>query len=373
MTISMVLTLGGLVAMGGGSPEGIPGDHRVDELGSAMDPAVMDGVEGEVIRDRYAGPHGEREYRLFLPEESEGAPLLVMLHGCTQDAEDLARGTRMDELAGRRGIAVLYPEQDPAAHPLRCWNWYEPAHQGREAGEPALLAGMIREVAERYGLGVDPASEGVVVAGISAGGAMATILGLTHPELVRGVASHSGVAYGVARGLAEATAALTGALEPDRDALVQRAIGALDAGGIEFADPQADPLSGIPRLMVIHGDEDEIVAPVNARWLLGQWTGLVEARTGIRPGLRDFSPLPEEDWSYQRLELEVPAEAGRPDPVDGTSAPMARILQLRRLGHAWSGGDEAGSFTEPRGPDASGWILDFFFPTEASASPGGGS
>ncbi len=371
MTVSMVLTLGGLVAMGGGSFGGIPGDHRVEEFASAEDPAAVKGVDGEVIRARYTGPHGEREYRLFLPEGSHGAPLLVMLHGCTQDAEDLARGTRMDELAGRRGIAVLYPEQDPAAHPLRCWNWYEPDHQGREVGEPALLAGMIREVGERYGLGVGSASGGVVAAGISAGGAMATILGLTYPELVRGVASHSGVGYGVARGLAEATAALTGTLEPDRDALAQRALRALEAAGGEPPGPDADPLRGVPRLLVIHGQEDEIVAPVNAGWFLEQWAGLVEARMGVPPGVRDFSPMTGEEWGYSRLELEMPVGVGRPDAVDGTATPMVRILQLRRLGHAWSGGDEAGSFTEPRGPDASTWILDFFFPSDASASPGG--
>lgn len=378
MTISMVLTLGGLVAMGGGSFGGTPGDHRVEEFASAEDPAAVKGVDGEVIRARYAGPHGEREYRLFLPDEAEGASLIVMLHGCTQDAEDLARGTRMDQLAGSRGIAVLYPEQDSAAHPLRCWNWYEPNHQEREVGEPALLAGMIREVAERYGLGVgstaadaDPASAGVVVVGLSAGGAMATILGLTYPELVRGVASHSGVGYGVARGLAEATAALSGTLEPDLDALVQRAIGALEGGGMEPPGPDADPLRGVPRLLVIHGQGDEIVAPVNAGWFLEQWAGLVEARTGVHPGVRDFSPMTGEEWGYSRLELEMPVGVGRPDAVDGTATPMVRILQLRRLGHAWSGGDEAGSFTEPRGPDASTWILDFFFPSDASASPGG--
>lgn len=352
MTMAALLTLAGLVAMGGGPPGADP---------------------GEVIRDRYVGPHGERDYRLFLPprppaephgagsEPGEGGttPLLVMLHGCTQDADDLAQGTRMDVLAGERGVAVLYPEQDPAAHPLRCWNWYEPAHQSRGGGEPALLAAMIREVASRHALDVGREEAAVVVAGISAGGAMATILGLTHPDLVRGVASHSGVAFGVAEGLPQATAALAGTLEPDEAALTATALAAL--GAPDGRDPGAQPgattahepgIPPFPRLLVIHGGADEIVAPVNADWFRMQWTGLVEARTGSRPALRVSTPTGLEARGVHGQDLLT-------ERVD----PAARILRIRELGHAWSGGDEAGSYTDPRGPEASRWILDFFFPS----------
>ena len=357
MTMSTLLTLVGLVAAGGGPPGADP---------------------GEVIRDRYEGPHGARAYRLFLPsgegaERVDGgrAPLLVMLHGCTQDPDDLALGTRMDAAAAARGVAVLYPEQDPAAHPLRCWNWYEPDHQGRDGGEPALLAGMIREVAARHGLRVGSGMDGVVVAGMSAGGAMATILGVTYPDLVRGVASHSGVAFGVAQGLSQATAALAGTLDPDRDGLTQGALSALPTNtsgteaGREGLGRGETPL--LPRLLVIHGEADEIVAPVNSRWFFQQWMGLLEARTGSRPDLRVSTPVGLEAWGAHREDLLAQAGGGATEPEVGSVAPDARFVRIRELGHAWSGGDDAGSYTEPRGPDASRWILDFFFP-----SPGGG-
>ena len=255
-----------------------------------------------VIRGSHTEAAGTRAWRLALPpHREEPTPLLVMLHGCTQDADDLARGTRMDALAGARGMAVLYPEQDPAAHPLRCWNWYEPTHQERDAGEPAILAGMIRAAVDEHGL--DPAR--VFVAGMSAGGAMAAILAATYPDLVAGMASHSGVPFGIARGLPAATAALSGTLEVDLDAAAEAVRAAM-----------GDRARPIP-VLVIHGSEDEIVSPRNAAWFQAQ-------------GMRIPGP------------------------------PLLRIVTVDGLGHAWSGGDPAGTWTDPRGPDASTMILDFF-------------
>ncbi|CAN5776972.1 hypothetical protein BH23GEM11_BH23GEM11_18160 [soil metagenome] len=275
-----------------------------------------------VTRGSHTDAAGTRGYRLALPAHTQAqmqsqaqapgaesrGPLLVMLHGCTQVADDIALGTRMDALAGARGVAVLYPEQDPGAHPLRCWNWYEPAHQGRGAGEPAILAGMIQEVLETHGL--DP--DRVFVAGMSAGGAMAAILSATYPELVAGMASHSGVPFGVAPGLSAATAAMSGSLEVDPAAAAE---------AVRSARGTHD--RPIP-LLVIHGEDDAVVSPRNAEWFQAQ--GLRLLAPGLAPGLSD----------------------------------LVRVVVVPGLGHAWSGGDPEGTYTDPRGPDASRMILDFF-------------
>ncbi|HEV2150261.1 MAG TPA: PHB depolymerase family esterase, partial [Longimicrobiaceae bacterium] len=146
---------------------------------------------------------GARRYRLFIPashDASRPAPLLVMLHGCTQDPDDFARGTRMNEVAEEHGLLVAYPEQPAAGNPQKCWNWYEPAHQERGRGEPEEIARIVREVMAAHR--VDPAR--VYVAGVSAGGAMALTLAASYPELFAAAGSHSGVAYRAAAGMQEA-------------------------------------------------------------------------------------------------------------------------------------------------------------------------
>ncbi|TVP45232.1 MAG: esterase [Gemmatimonadales bacterium] len=278
-------------------------------------PAAPDTVT--IVRGSHTDAAGTRAWRLVLPagagagaggaEAGAPRPLLVLLHGCTQDADDVARGTRMDALATARGVAVLYPEQAPDAHPLRCWNWYEPAHQGRDAGEPAILAGMIRGVVEAHGL--DP--DRVFVAGMSAGGAMAAILAATYPELFAGMASHSGVPFGIARGLPAATAALSGTLEVDPDAAAEAVRSAM-----------GDRARDIPTL-IIHGSEDAVVSPRNAAWFEAQGVQLLPAN-------------------------------------------LLRVVMVPGLGHAWSGGAPEGTYTDPRGPDASRMILDFFLDSEGS-------
>jgi poly(hydroxyalkanoate) depolymerase family esterase len=312
MMIPFLVGCSGATLPGGGGAEG------------ADVPAAPDTVT--VTRGSHTDAAGTRAWRLALPqgatqgatqratqraaEAGRPAPLLVLLHGCTQDADDVARGTRMDALATARGVAVLYPEQDPDAHPLRCWNWYEPAHQGRGAGEPAILAGMIRGVVEAHGL--DPAR--VFVAGMSAGGAMAAILAATYPELFAGMASHSGVPFGIARGLPAATAALGGTLEVDPEAAAEAVRSAM-----------GDRARRIP-MLIIHGTEDAVVSPRNAAWFEAQ-------------GMQ-FLP-----------------------------ADQLRVVRVAGLGHAWSGGAPEGTWTDPRGPDASSMILDFMHEVMPGGEP----
>ncbi len=303
-------------------------------------------LPGEVIRGSHEEPAGTRSYRLFLPdarsetraEATASPPLVVLLHGCTQDAEDLARGTRMDLLAGPMGVAVLYPEQDPAAHPARCWNWYEPGHQARGDGEPSIVAGMIRALVDRHGL--DPAR--VYVAGVSAGGALAATLSATYPELMAGGASHSGVPFGIVQGLADAMQAMTGTLdvEPGAAAEAFRAAAEASHAAAEATD------SPVP-FLVIHGGVDGIVSPRAAAWFEAQWEHLLSPAQDGENREMEVSEVEGAGWSARTYR-------------DHEGTVRFRIVLIPALGHAWSGGDPEGTFTDPTGPDASRMLLEFF-------------
>ncbi len=262
-----------------------------------------------------------RPYRLYVPGSYDGrpAPLLVMLHGCTQSAADFAAGTRMNEAAEARGCLVVWPEQVASANASRCWRWFEASEQGR-GGEPALVAGITRAVMAEYA--VDPAR--VYVAGLSAGGAAAAVLGEAYPELYAAIGVHSGLACGAARDAGSALATMRRARPGRSGAARGRALPAI----------------------VFHGDADSTVHPGNADAVIAQaggdtagggWTRRVER--GQVPGGRTF---------------ERACLAG-PDGVD-----VLEQWTVHGAGHAWSGGSAAGSYTDPKGPDASAEMLRFF-------------
>lgn len=272
----------------------------------------MQTMPGEVREGEHRSEHGSRRYRLYVPATAEGGPpgppLVVMLHGCTQDPADFAAGTRGDEAAERAGAVALYPEQPATAHPQKCWSWYDPAHQGRGGGEPAILAGMIRQVLEETG--ADP--ERVYVAGMSAGGSMAQILVAAYPELFAGLAVHSAPAYRSARDVPEALAVLQHGI-PDTVSLAELVL-----------TTRGSRAPAVPTL-VIHGAEDGVVRVVNGRQVTEQWRGVVAA--GEHHGRR---------------------------------APRVRYLEVPGLGHAWSGGSPAGSYTDPGTADATAAVFAFF-------------
>jgi poly(hydroxyalkanoate) depolymerase family esterase len=263
--------------------------------------------------------------RLFVPPGNSGSPrpLVVMLHGCRQTPEDFARGTRVEALAAEKGCAVLWPAQSARANRNRCWNWFKPGHQSAGAGEPAAIAAAVRDAIDRHGL--DPAR--VYVAGLSAGGAMAVILGTTYPDLFTAVGVHSGLAYRAAHSLPSAVLAMKGA-----------------ASGVFFQSP------GSPQLtrptIILHGDADEVVHPRNGEALLAQW---LAAAWSVAQGARLREERGADGRRYCRRVVE-----------DASGRALVEHWAIEGLAHAWSGGDRKGSFTDPVGPDASREMLRFF-------------
>lgn len=303
---------------------------------------------GQVVRGTYVGTGGQRDWRLYVPPGETGAPLplVVMLHGCTQDPDDFAAGTGMDEAARRQGFLVLYPAQAQGANPQRCWNWFKHNHQQRGRGEPALLAGLTREVMSRYA--VDPRR--VYVAGLSAGGAMAAILGQTYPDLYAAVGVHSGLAAGAANDLPSALAAMKGGAP---DLSVSKGLAGLPGlrpaaqAGASSRAP-AGARGGVPvPTIVFHGDQDRTVHPVNATHVIAACTGGA-ANDEAGPASQERARCPSGRSYTRRLH------------TDANGKPLAEHWVVHGAGHAWSGGNSRGSYTDAGGPDATAEMVRFF-------------
>jgi poly(hydroxyalkanoate) depolymerase family esterase len=270
------------------------------------------------IAGTFSSANGSRNYKLFVPSRTQEKPLplVVMLHGCTQSPDDFAAGTRMNFLAEERNCFVVYPEQPSGANKAKCWNWFRTGDQQRDGGEPSLIAGITRQVMRDYP--IDP--KRVYVAGLSAGGAAAAIMAATHADLYAAVGIHSGLACGAASDLPSAFVAMR------------------QGGGSKIADV-GPPVPTI----VFHGDRDTTVNPNNGDRIFEQ---SAQATSPTSKVLRGRVP---DGHAYTRTVL-----------TDGNGRAISEHWNVHGAGHAWSGGSQAGSYTDARGPDATREMLRFF-------------
>jgi poly(hydroxyalkanoate) depolymerase family esterase len=304
-----------------------PGSVRgLDGLvGPAVGRTPVPVPDGALFEERnYANEAGSRAYKLYVPSgyNARALPLVVMLHGCTQSPDDFAVGTRMNDLAEEQTFLVAYPAQDVSANVSKCWNWFNAGDQQRDQGEPSLIAGITRQIMRDFR--VEPGR--VYIVGLSAGGAAAAIMGSTYPDLYAAIGVHSGLACGAATDMPSAFEAMrqgrsSGAWQPCR---------------------HYDSRPAVPTI-VFHGDRDMIVNPVNGDQVIAQSKAAADFRITITRGEAPGG------MSYTRTVQ-----------ADKNGRPILEHWVLHGAGHAWSGGSAAGSYTEPRGPDASREMVRFF-------------
>ena len=277
--------------------------------------------EGAQFIDGSYGNHaGTRSYKLYIPSGYHGQamPLIVMLHGCTQNPDDFAAGTQMNAVAEEKQCFVVYPAQTQGANSSRCWNWFNALDQQRDQGEPSLIAGITQQIIEDY-----PVNEReVFIAGLSAGGAMAVIVGTLYPELFAAVGVHSGLPFASAQDLPSA-------------------LSAMRSGGMSNPKRQA-PEGGVP-IIVFHGDRDTTVNLRNGEEVIAQ---AVRGQAVTADSIDGSVP------NGHRYTRTTHSQA------DGS--PLGEYWVIHGAGHAWSGGSDSGSYTDGKGPDASREMMRFF-------------
>jgi poly(hydroxyalkanoate) depolymerase family esterase len=272
----------------------------------------------QFIKGSYTNHAGTRNYKLYIPSTYHGQamPLLVMLHGCTQDPDDFAAGTQMNQVAEEMECLVAYPEQTANANHSKCWNWFNAIDQTRGQGEPSIIAGITQQIIDEY-----PVNERqVFVAGLSAGGAMAAIVATLYPEMFAAVGVHSGLPFASATDLPSALTAMKRGAS---------------------ASPKAG--DGSQPIIVFHGDSDTTVNPVNGEQVMEQrlhrHKGASLVQSGAVPNGHSYTQTTHTN-------------------ADGT--PLGEHWVVHGAGHAWFGGSSSGTYTDGRGPDASREMLRFF-------------
>jgi poly(hydroxyalkanoate) depolymerase family esterase len=303
---------------------GLPA-QRAEQPAAALVPEIVP-KGGKFIAASYSNPAGSRAYKLYIPSHYHGQalPLVVMLHGCNQSSDDFAAGTRMNLIAEAESCLVVYPEQPSVANPARCWNWFRPADQRRDQGEPSLIAGITRQVMADYA--VD--RQRVYIGGLSAGAAAAAVMGATYPDLYAAVGVHSGLACGAASDLSSAFAAMQHG----------NIAAAFEPGDVGVGEEEPT----VPTI-VFHGDRDTTVHPRNGDHVIARSMGATASQSQVQRG-------------------RVPGGHTYTRTVHADASGRSTLEQwkIHGGGHAWSGGSTAGSYTDPRGPDATREMLRFF-------------
>lgn len=288
---------------------------------------------GQFVEGSVTNQAGTRNYKLYIPScySDRPLPLVVMLHGCKQDPDDFAAGTRMNAIAEEKQCLVLYPAQLKTANNPKCWSWFSAADQQRERGEPSLIADMTREIMRHYH--VDKSR--VYVAGLSAGGAMAVIMATEYPDLFAAAAVHSGMPYNAAKSLFSALSAMKNG--PRR----------------RWYDVPAKSDGEAPTvpMIVFHGDADTVVHPINGEHVIKQ---AVAGTSGAEGDPVTVTSFVEHDGPERRSYT-------RTIYHDESGRNMAEQWVIHGSGHAWSGGCSDGSYTDPNGPDATNEMMRFFY------------
>ena len=322
------------------APSARPGRFPLPGGGRACRPPMPTPVappEGaQFLAKTFSNQAGSRPYKLYVPSGYHGqpVPLIVMLHGCTQSPDDFAAGTRMNAAAEAHTCLVAYPGQTSAANLQKCWNWFSEGDQQREQGEPSLIAGITREVMREHA--VDPAR--VYVAGLSAGGAAAAIMGDAYPDLYAAIGVHSGLACGAARDMPSAFAAM------------QRGAAHHEPHPGQFTRGPSGRQRLVPAI-VFHGDRDTTVSPRNGDAVVAQSTQGATLATHVEAG-----QVPG-GHAYHRTRH-----------TDANGMTTVEQWTVHGGGHAWFGGSPAGSYTDPRGPDATAEMVRFFLAHPQSAA-----
>jgi len=275
--------------------------------------------------EQFSSKVGSRSYRVYVPSTvAQGVTgVVVMLHGCTQTPEDFAIGTSMNTLAEKHGFVVVYPHQSRGDNAQSCWNWFSRGDQRRDRGEPAILAGLTRDVMAEF----DVPPQRTFAAGLSAGAAMAVILGQTYPDIFAAIGAHSGLPFGAAKDVPSAFAAMAG--------------NALNS-------PAPLPHSNAVRTIVFHGTTDSVVHPSNG--------DRIQQDALHRTMGQTIETKEENTVSNRRV---IRSIASHPDGITAVEH-----WHIEGLGHAWSGGDAKGSYTDASGPDASAEMIRFFFESD---------
>ena len=297
----------------------LPNFHPPGFNAPAATPAQMP-AGAQFIDGVYRNHAGTRSYKLYIPSSYHGQamPLIVMLHGCTQNPDDFAAGTQMNAVAEEKQCFVVYPAQTQGANSSRCWNWFNALDQQRDQGEPSLIAGITQQIIEEY-----PVNEReVFIAGLSAGGAMAVIVGTLYPELFAAVGVHSGLPFASAQDLPSALSAMRGGAMPN--------------------PKRQAPEGGVP-IIVFHGDRDTTVNLRNGEEVIAQAVRGQDAKAD------SFDGSVPNGHRYTRTTH---------SQADGS--PLGEYWVIHGAGHAWSGGSDSGSYTDNKGPDASREMMRFF-------------